>query len=187
MSTDDVDASDVMSSDGHSESAETTRFDAFGEEKLQKLRSEAVQGVASGAYPLDAVSLDGHVGDGVELADGENEAFRESVREQLGDAIDDEATKEEEAEEGEGWRPTEVDFNAIWDEYNFPEKVSNVQLTEALAVSDHTRFKGGGAERAIEYGIEAGALIDIPRRLPDDSRGEEIVATGVMYAAGEER
>lgn len=187
MSTDGPDASDMMASNENSESAGVTRLEAFSEKKLQKLRNEAVQGVAGGAYPLDVVSLDGHTGDGAELVDGENEAFRESVREQLGDGIDDEATEEEEAEEGEGWDPTEVDFNTIWNEYNFPKKVSNVQLTEALAVSDHTGFRRGGAERAIEYGIEAGTLIDIPRRLPDDCRGEEVVATGVMYAAGEER
>lgn len=185
MSADNnVDAGDIMSN-GHSSDTAVTRTDALGEKKLQKLRTEAAEMIANGVIEMEDVTLDGHLGEGVTLAEGETDAFRESVREQLGDRIQEDATQEQEAEEGEGWDPTEVDFNAVWSEYNFPEKVSNVQLVEALAVSSHTGFKRGGAQRAIEYGIEAGTLIDIPRRLPDDSHGDEIVVTGVMYAAGD--
>lgn len=180
MSADDVDAGDVMSN-GHDTEA-VTRFDAFSETELQTLRTEAVEMVANGAIAVEEISLDGRTDDGVTLADGENDAFRESVRDQLEDAPQRDATPEQEAEQGEGWGPTEVDFASIWDEYNFPEEVSDTQLVGALAVSDHTSFGTGGARRAIQYGVEADHLIDIPRRLPNDSHGDEFLINGVMYA-----
>lgn len=185
MSADDqdIDTGDVMS---NGRGNAVTRFEAFGEKTLQKLRSEAVQMVANGAITVDDISLHGRTGDGVELVDGENEAFREDVREQLDDTVEDDATADEEAEQGEGWGPTEVDFSSIWGEYNFPEKVSGTQLVGALAVSEHTSFANGGARRAIQYGVEADRIIDIPRRLPDDSHGDEVVINGVMYALGGE-
>ncbi|PSP85829.1 hypothetical protein BRC96_01195 [Halobacteriales archaeon QS_6_64_34] len=58
--------------------------------------------------------------------------------------------------------------------------MSDTQLTEALAVSDHTRFGKAGARKAIEQGIKRGAIRDIPRSLPGG-----VQLTGVLYGRSE--
>lgn len=175
-----------MSVDRHSNGQDegATRFELFEENELQRLKTEAARMISNGIITLEDCSLSARVEDGETLAEGENEAFRADVREELDNLPSNGATEEEKAEDGEGWGPTEVDYATIWQEYGFGKKVSNTQLVGALAYSKHTSFGKGGARRCIEYGVEAGELIDIPRYMPENDEGETPELTGVLYARG---
>lgn len=163
-----------------------TRHDLFDEDELQRLRTEARKMVENGVVPLEAVSLDGQLNDGQELADGENDAFREAVQEELEDMPAREPTNapNEREEAGEGWRADEVKFRTIWHEFDFDEKVSRTQLEGALEVSEHTSLGTNGAGRAIDYGVDAGDLVDIPREMAMLGSEETRTQTGVLYARG---
>jgi len=73
----------------------------------------------------------------------------------------------------------------IWHEFDFSTEVSDTQLTEALSVSDHTRFGKAGARKAIELGIDRGAIRDIPRQMAQLGDSEAWTMTGVLYGRGE--
>lgn len=186
MSTDDVDASDMMGGGNPVEEAGETRGELFTDAELQRYRKEAAEYVSDGVIPIDEVRLNGYLDEGQQLVDGENEAFRAAVLDEIDELPNQPTDEHEESERGEGWDPTEVDFGVIWDEYSFPERVSDTQLKGALTYSKHTAFKGGGAERAIEYGTEAGTLYDVPRRFPGGSKDDTVIMDGVMYEWGGE-
>jgi hypothetical protein len=163
-----------------------TREEAFDADDLQSLRAEARKMVERGALPLEAVSLDGHLDDGQQLADGENEAFREAVAAELDDMPAREPTNAPQEREaaGEGWTADDVVFKTIWDEFNFSKTVSRTQLEGALECSDHTSLGTNGAGRAIEAGVERGEIVDIPRETAALGTDETQTQTGVLYARG---
>jgi hypothetical protein len=115
-----IDASDVMGGSGADSDDGLPREELFDEDELQRLRTEATNMVRDGALDLSQVALDGRLEDGQELADGENDAFRESVREELEDTPDETVRERHDHDEGarDGWGPEEVDFDVLWDEYD---------------------------------------------------------------------
>jgi hypothetical protein len=184
-----TDASDVMGSSGADTDDGEPREDLFDEDELQRLREEAARMVANGPLTLVDVSLDGRLDDGEELADGENEAFRDRVREALDDvpdtATDRQTGEATDHEPREGWSPEEVRFNTIWEEYDWSGAVSRTVLVGALAVSDHTAFGRNGAVRCIDVAVDDGALVDIKQNIAQD--GEVVKKGGFLYGRGESR
>lgn len=164
-----TDASDVMGGDTTDTEDRESREDLFDEDELQRLRTEAKNMVREGALDLSQVALDGRLEDGQQLADGENEAFRESVREELDDTPDETVRERHEHDEGarDGWGPEDVDFDALWDEYGWYKPVGRTKLLGALQVSDHTAFNSENAAlRCVKHALQTGALVDIPQNIP---------------------
>lgn len=166
--------------------AETgTRQEFFDENELQSLRSEAAKMVVNGPLTLDDISLSGRLDDGKELVDGENDAFRASVE----DALDDVPNRDRSGgsagdETNDGWRPTEVDFGAIWAEFDLPTKASRTQLELALDASRHTSFGPTSAAQALEYGVESGQLIDCEIKVDGADCDDEWIS-GLNYKRGD--
>jgi hypothetical protein len=158
-----------------------TREDLLSEEALAEERQQAAALVADGVLELESVGLDSHLEDGEVLAEGENDAFREAVAAEL-ESVDTDSPDERQLR-GEHWRPDEVVFKTIWEEYNFPERVSHTQLSGALEYSDHTSFGDVGVEDAIDHGVETGQLVDIPRTLSERD-GREYIEDGLLFARG---
>ena len=123
------------------------------------------------------------------------EAFIEQFRDAVAETVEERDDSHTAARTGHsvsgsnddetGWRPEEVDFTTIWHEFDFSTEVSDTQLTEALSVSDHTRFGKAGARKAIKLGIDRGAIRDIPRQMAQLGDSEAWTMTGVLYGRGE--
>ncbi|MUV87051.1 hypothetical protein GJ631_10840 [Natronomonas sp. CBA1123] len=164
-----TDASDSMGGTGADNDDGQPREELFDEPELQRLRTEAKNMVREGALDLAQVALDGRLEDGQQLAEGENEAFRESVREELDETPDETVRERHEHDEGarDGWGPEDVDFDVLWDEYDWYKPVGRTKLLGALQVSDHTAFNSENAAlRCVEYALETGKLVDIPQNIP---------------------
>ncbi|WP_254841149.1 hypothetical protein [Natronomonas marina] len=158
-----------------------SREEAFRENELQRLRTEAARMVSDGTLRLEDVSLAGRLDDGQQLADGEEEAFREAVREAADEVPDRQRTTgTEDSEPVDGWEPTEVEWVTIWDEFSLQTHVSRTELELALEVSDHTGFGRGGAGRAIQSAVEDGALVDTTPQL--DHEDEPSKQPGLRFA-----
>jgi hypothetical protein len=166
--------------------ATVTREEAFEADELQRLRQEAVTMVKDGVVPLEDISLASRLDDGQQLADGEDDAFRDAVAAELDKTPKHEvsSTPNNREQTGEGWQADDVVFKTIWDEFNFSETVSRTQLEGALDVSDHTNLGGNGIDRAIEYGVETDQIVDIPREMASIGTDETTTRTGIMYACG---
>lgn len=139
-----------------------TRFEAFTENEMQRHETEAAPMVARGVIPLEDVSLNGKLDEGETPADGELEAFREDVLEAVEDVPDSALTTDRtnDEEPREGWQPADVEFAAIWREFNLQDEVSRTQLELALDASSHTGFGNGLADAAIRQGVESVELVD---------------------------
>jgi hypothetical protein len=149
------------------------------------LVSQAARMVADGIAPIEETTPEPCLDDDQEPTEAFIEEFREAVVETVEERDDSHTAARSHSPSGSSddetrWRPEEVDFTTIWHEYDFSMGVSDTQLTEALAVSDHTRFGKAGARKAIEQGIDRGAIRNIPRSLPDGMQ-----LTGVLYGRGE--
>ena len=154
------------------------------------LLSQAAQMVADGIAPIEETTPDPCLADNQEPTEAFIEQFREAVVETVEERDDSTAARNGHSllgssDDETGWRPEEVDFTTIWHEYDFSTEVSDTQLTEALAVSDHTRFGKAGARKAIEQGIDRGAIRDIPRQMSWTGDDETWTMTGVLYGRGE--
>jgi hypothetical protein len=164
-----TDASDVMGGDATDSDDGQTRAELFDEDELQRLRTEATNMVRQGTLDLAQVALDGRLEDGQQLADGENEAFRDSVREDLDETPEESVRERHEHDAGarDGWGPEDVDFDVLWDEYDWYKPVGRTKLLGALQVSDHTAFNSeNGALRCVKHALQTGALVDIPQNIP---------------------
>lgn len=163
MSTDDLDASDMMSAGGQ-DNTTRVRFEDLNrtqQNSYQNLVSRGARYVRDGLMTLDDCSLGQLLHDNQDAA----EEFVEKFHADIGDALEDlgESTterREREKKQETTTDPRKIDWARVWTECNVePNKpLSGTQLALAIDVSEQTPVTDRGAKRLIEGAVEADEL-----------------------------
>ena len=170
MSSDGVDASDMMGN-GRGDSGTTTvtieDFDEDQRESYQKLIERGARYVRDGVMTVEECSLGQLLDENEEPSDDLVEAFHDAIRAQM-DSLGESTTqrRERQQEQTSTTNPEKIDWPRIWAECNVePNKpLSGTQLALAIDVSDQTPVTDDGADRLIQGAIEAGVLEHYPAK-----------------------
>lgn len=163
MSTDEVDASDMMSAGGQGNSTRV-RFQDLNrtqQNSYQNLVSRGARYVLDGLMTVDECSLGQLLHDDQTAAEKFVEKFHDDIENALDD-LGETTTERREREKNQETTtdPRKIDWARVWEESNVePNKpLSGTQLALAIDVSEQTPVTDQGAERLIEGAVEAGGL-----------------------------